>query len=210
MKRLWQSYKIPDLVLLFFPFANRREDLKNETSAPKLFLLIHVSVSNGSGFLISSENVLMSVFVLPVHLAYLNTLLPQTYDVVAVLQLWCIFVKCSPIIFAAGLSLSAFYSIAKLWLKHSSRMWINQLWGSGECELCHLNPLPASFYWHWWHNVKYTLAGKGRLQCFSKMEKRVSCFPLTLQLENIWGKSDQSLLFSKLLMATSSRHSSDL
>lgn len=34
-----------------------------------------------SGFLISSENILMSMFGLPVHLAYLNMLLLQTYVV---------------------------------------------------------------------------------------------------------------------------------
>lgn len=44
----------------------------------------------------------MSMFGLPVHLAYLNMLLLQTYVVDA------------GAFFAIGLSLSAFYSIAKL------------------------------------------------------------------------------------------------
>lgn len=87
-----------------------------------------MSVSNGSGFLISSEGVLMSVFGLPVPLAYLNMLVLQNCMVDAVLQLWCIYVKSSLITLAAGLSLSAFYSIAKLWLKLNSRKWIRWLW----------------------------------------------------------------------------------
>lgn len=144
---------------------------------PKLFLLIHVSVSNGSGFLISSEIVLMSVFELPVQLTWICCSFRPTWwmDPAVVVHLY----KSSLITPAVGLSLSAFYSIARLWLKHNSRKWISWLWCSSECELCHLNPFPASFYWHWWHNVKYAVAGKGRLQCFSKRKKSVSYFPLT-------------------------------
>lgn len=158
----------------FFSFPNRGEDLKNETNPSKLFLLM--SVSNGSGFLISSANVLMSVFGLPVQLAYLNMLLLQTCMVDALLQLWCIYVKTSLKTVAAEFSLSAFYSIAKLWLKHNSRKWISWLWCSGECEPSHNPPFLQAFtgidgiMW----NMPWL--GKGDFNAFQKGKKVSAAF----------------------------------